>query len=694
MANNRVKTDPAILSARRRQKSQLRDEMERSDKHAGEVARQSLWRATHDKGVDKNQAIVFATTRLCTAVMNSMDVRASINIQTKFGDTRAWTDFQSIYINIKRDAYNLDDPRSVNRLVHFTKGLLYHEIGHIKYTTTVPDLLAAAEQQEHVVLNKYGCSANEFRRSWNYLEDQRMECAMVRYSNILRVYYTTIVLDFVTSSASLGTAWPLVAGRSYLPKPVLKLFHTSAQDSVSILDPTLVSDTSALVSRYKRATSATDMLQCVGEYVAILNRWKALNVQTPDPKGHENHPRRNDDGQQTEKRFDESADPSSSEQDDGTESEDKNPVTDDKGQGTGDGNDQGDAEGDSTDDGIASDAGDSSDGANGTDGDGASNSGDDDGWGDDNDDPITGGHNKTESSEGPAGGRGASHSDTNPSNAEDSTPPAEDTIREALEESLSSSPISHDEMTNFLSDVNGELGNTFAHNVETTEFTDEDLAKVEEVFNGMMGTLEPLAVQADPAWRFRQEQGILDPTAFSLREPGDSDYWCDLDDVGGTGFDLAVSVTLDVSGSMLAMSRDVGIAALGIRKACDALGIPCTVSTFADEGEILWNADEEPTNVYPYAKGGTNPIRILEALDDQRLGKSRHLVIALTDGSWSGVSNLAPYGAPHRVFFVVGIGNWWMNEVIGRLNANAHTVITSPAEFPEHATRALSGFFV
>lgn len=698
MVNNRTKTDPAILSARRRQRDLLRSEWERSDKHATEVARNALWRASNEKGVDKHSAVAFATGKLCSAVMNSMDIRAGIRVRPNRWDTTAYTDFKNVYIDLKRDSYNLDDPKSIARFIHFTKGLLYHEIGHIKFSASPSSLLAEVGLDTSGIVQKYNVLWSEFRKAWNALEDQRMECAMVRYSNTMRVYFTTIVLDYVTASSKNGS-WFLLAGRTYLPKEVLDVFRNTAKDVTALTDPSLVADTSAVVSRYKRATDAAELLAAVAEYVPILKRWELQGASIPDNPSHNGHGNA-EHGEEINRRLRESATEEQPNTDDqptpggNAQGKDKG-ESEGEGEGSGEDTDDG-ADGEGKGSGKDTDTDDKESG-NDSGGGNASGGGDsddgDDGEPDDDDGGLTGGRNETENSDGPVGGNGSSHSETGPSNPEDQTPSPQDILRDALEQSVNDSPITENDVNSFLTDANGELGNPLPHNSDLSEFSDEDLVKVEEVFNGMMATLEPLAVQADPSWRFRQEQGILDPTAFSLREPGDSDYWCDLDDVGGTGFDLAVTVTLDVSGSMNNMARDVGIAALGIRKACDALGVPCTVSTFSDVGELLWAADEEPSNVFPYAKGGTNPIRVLEVLDDQRFGKSKHLVIALTDGAWSGVENLAPYSSPGRVYYVVGIGSG-MEHTISRLHADAWAVIGRPEEFPQQATAALTGFFV
>jgi len=186
--------------------------------------------------------------------------------------------------------------------------------------------------------------------------------------------------------------------------------------------------------------------------------------------------------------------------------------------------------------------------------------------------------------------------------------------------------------------------------------TPSEIDQAHKVRAEMLDVLAPLAVSADPTWRFRRESGVLDPLAYMLREAGDTDYWSELDDSGTTGFDLAVSLVLDTSGSMNGQIEVLGISAIGIRLACDELGIPCTVSTFNDDTSILFDATDQTEMLMVSATGGTQPLAALEDLPQQRAGKARHLVVVFTDGIWEDVPSMAPFRRPGITAIGIALG--------------------------------------
>lgn len=652
----KVKVNKAVISARRRWKFDMSKAWKDAETQSHHTAREALHRAmnrAYDRKSSLDASVLYATTSLVRAVADSMNVRVPINVRNGHR-TEAATDFKTIQIVVKCPPLNLDDMTAVSRRIHFIKGLVYHEIGHIKYTVPLYHLLNDLGKDYNDACNDYYARCPDalhdswmIKKAWNSLEDQRMECAMVRYSPSMGAYFTTIVLDYVAAH-NAPMAWPLVAGRTYLDKGVLDMFRKAA--ATFCTDPTLIRDTSTVVSRYKRAKTPQEMYDCVIDYCLILRRWGVVGdehgIGVPEPTGKHNDPPW--DNPHDRQKYDDSSQP-----EDG--SSDKNVVTSVR--------DDDDAGQDDAPVGVRTN--------------------EDSGKVDlPDDEDIKRGQ-----------GRGTSHSDeyrppTNPPSDKD----IHDSVQKALEDAYTTAPATDHETKEFLSVVNHENNQDMPHNGEVMFLKDEDMQKVDTIYNGMMSTLEMLAVQASPSWRFRQEDGVLDPTAFNLREPGDSDYWSNLNDNGGIGFDLSVSVIMDVSYSMMEnWCRDNGIAALAIRRACDELNIPCTTSTFSDSGRRLWNHDEEPNAVFPYATGGTWPVTCLEALPDERLGKSRHLVIIFTDGQWSEVNNLAPYSAPGRFFLLVGLG-FHLKQYLSTLNANAVVTVATPLDIPEHVTQALAGF--
>lgn len=675
---SRKRTDPAVLSVRRRVRDQLRRENERLANRREQEA-QYLFSDLTDYGDfyrqrrRKTQAIVQATSKLSHAVINSMGVTVPFSVRAAYsGGTSALTDFSSIQINVGSEV-KVDDLKEARKSMEFVKGLIYHETGHIRFTVPFPVLIASAEQEaegaaDNQLMNSMTVSdKNRYHRAWNILEDQRMECAMVRDSGIMAQYFTRIVLEYVVKNGE-PSAWAWVAGRTYLPLDVLRGFRQNAV-AATPTDPTLVRDTSEIISRYKRATSAIAMMRAVVDFSDILERWAATgNGPTGNPSRHENGAQGMP-GEDVNQRIQESAS-GSDEGDDESESE---ATTDGSGAGDSEGSDEQSDE-------------QPSDGPQGS----------DNGQQESSDAPPSGSSSGETASDEIVVNNGEQAQGCDSRDASD-TPRDRRTVREIAEDALQQAEDqdidNSADVKKFMSDINEELNRDIQHNSVTGLLRDEDLAESEVVCNGMLSALEPLMDQTSPSWRFRQDDGVLDPTSFLMSEPGDTDYWVAMDGDGQQGYDLAVVVITDTSASMgSTLCRKTGIAARGIRKACDELEIPCVVLNFDNEATLLWDVDEEVDGRYGLANGGTNPRHPLNRLDTMTFGKRRQLVVILTDGQWDNVTDLSPWSAPGRYILLAGLG-WYVSlDYLKTLNADEAFQIHSPLELPTLTAQSLSGF--
>lgn len=182
-----------------------------------------------------------------------------------------------------------------------------------------------------------------------------------------------------------------------------------------------------------------------------------------------------------------------------------------------------------------------------------------------------------------------------------------------------------------------------------------EIRESEIVRNHMLDLVFPLLGHDDPAWQFRQDDGILDPVGYRLKEPGATDFWSQLSGVGSPGPDLAISLILDVSASMKDDIDDLFVAAIGVRKACDHLGLPSTVLIFSDRSQLVFDADDPTEDVIALSQGTTHPQGALEDLANHRHGKRDHLVIAFTDGFWFDTPFLDQYRTPGTV--IIGVTN-------------------------------------
>jgi hypothetical protein len=666
----KTRTDSSVLSARRRLRDSIKRDNERVDHRMRAAARRDMEALSNNdnqytKARKVNDSVVHATAKLASVVAASMDVRVPINIKSS-SQTSGITDFKSIKISINPNAYDLNDYTQVMRLLKLTKGVLYHEIGHCKFTVPLADILTSAGVDKETV-NKI--SAFKVSKAWNLLEDQRMECAMVRYSPIMMNYFTVIILDHVISKPEMS--WPFVAGRTYLDKRLLDKFRllSSAYCNDVLYEPTLIRDTSRVVAKYKRAASAKEMYDAIIEMVDIIERWQKAGVDIPD--GVDTHGGVFDKSGNDEEVTNDKISSSASEQDDKDESSEDEPQQDG---GLQNSDEQGEDEG---------------------------SSGGDTGF--DKDEPTDGsGHSSAGDEKSDNRQEQAVDDDTyvpgkGASTDEESGKTLREIVDEVRDEVLTTTLEDERDAKEFLSVVNEEQGRSLTHTSAVTTMDDHQLEDANDIRNNMLRVLEPLATQVEPSWRFRQETGILDAVSYVTRDPGDTDFWVGLDDDGQQGYDVAVSVILDVSYSMGNACYDLGSVALGVRQACDEIDVPCTVSVFDDASNILWAADEQPTEVFAHANGGTYPLNALLDLDNQMMNKSRHLVIVLTDGIWpEDIKDLSTFSRPGRYIIGVGYDKYYphgIKSALEDLNPNEAYGIRNVRELPDVITSAISAYF-
>jgi hypothetical protein len=129
-------------------------------------------------------------------------------------------------------------------------------------------------------------------------------------------------------------------------------------------------------------------------------------------------------------------------------------------------------------------------------------------------------------------------------------------------------------------------------------------------------------------------------------------------------------VLLDYSSSMNSYTTELAQVGFATKRACQNLGIPCTVTLWDDAATVLYDANEFAETMPTIAtNGSTNPDTALADLDNQRQDKEHHIVIIMTDGDgdseWDNKKErtLVQYGAQGR--YLIGFG------YDGRSNASA-----------------------
>lgn len=596
--------------------------------HAQQRAAQEGGR--HDVRKRRAHGVVMSVSKLSSAVLNSLEVRAPVYVSSHRHSSVAWahTDFKNINISVNVETYRDDDRDSLASLIHMTKGLVYHEGGHIKWTTPFPNLLDMAGRSDIPSSDKY-----RLARAWNVLEDQRMETAMCSISPVMSRYFTNIVLNVVLNLSDLGANWPWIAGRTYLPSDIRQAIRDAAEqrDVNNIVD-----DMTKCIMRYRRSKSAAEMVDCVIEFRNYLELWGT------DPRGADRHTwdSEEQDSQAVPMPSDipDAPDPPVDKPSPGVTKPSKSETPAD---GVEDAPPQAESDGEE------------------------------------------------------GRGTGAPSSDTRTTPDVESQRSREETLRNRISEETSKNinTVKDAEIEDFVASVNEHSSKPVLDDPSMVRMTDEETKRTVDVTNSMMSVLERLVVQVEPTWHSYMEDGVLDPTLFRLRDPGDTNFWSGLDGDGNNGHDIAVSVLIDSSGSMGGRMNTVSIAAMGIRKACEQLEIPCTLTTFNDDVYMVADANESVDYVRVAATGGTSIINAMMALDDQRCGKAYHLVVILTDGEWSDVSDTRLWAHPTRSINIVGFGHG-MASYISNKGADHWIVIDDLMELPNIVTDSLVQHFV
>jgi hypothetical protein len=165
-----------------------------------------------------------------------------------------------------------------------------------------------------------------------------------------------------------------------------------------------------------------------------------------------------------------------------------------------------------------------------------------------------------------------------------------------------------------------------------------------------------------PAWIEQQRRGVLNVLRYLTRQPGDAEIFKQWAEDDQPGFNIAVSLMLDYSGSMGGYTEELAQAGYATKLACMKLGIPCTVTLWDTGAQVLWDANEE-ADCLPVIEsaGGTDPSVALADLPNQRFDKGQHIVMIMTDGEWQGnqanSGYLAAYNEQGRIFIGCGFNS-------------------------------------
>jgi hypothetical protein len=624
-----------------------------------------------------------SVVRRVAAVLASEGVTVPIKAVAAEGAEQmsAWTDFERIAIRFVPH-------EDVRLLAAALRGLLYHEGGHCRWTVPFRDLADLAG----VSIMGTDARSKALHTAWNCLEDQRMETAVVSDSPRKAAYFTPLLMtEHCSTLDKMAANWPLLVWRRYLPdrlRQQARAMFVAKHNAMGMNGEALADELDRIVTTYVMSTSAVEMWQMVTEMLAVLQACQPLQADMTDA-GHTYQRTRQlpedfqgltipispdmipNDAAPVEHAAPE--DPTSL---DGLSDEAVEHIMEvltasllspetlvevryviDQPPQPGESNEDDDFKGgagslleDEQDQAEAPELPDESGDAAG---DGESDEGGDDA--EESEDEADDGHggqqdegDKSEEDEGEADndasdddeveGSGGGSSGSHTGDGSDDRFTQED-LDELLQEAEDERYAQHDldaDMDAFHEAVdNGATDlDTYAGGIEQN---DALIAQAESLAQDIEDAFHAHTMDRQPAWVEQQRRGVLNVGRYATRSAGDTEFFRQWTEDDAPGFDIAVSLLLDYSGSMGTYVAKLAQCGYACKLACQKLDIPCTVTLWDTEAVTLWDANETaemlPTIT---ANGGTVPDMALGDLDNQRCDRSKHLVLIMTDGQWQG----------------------------------------------------------
>lgn len=645
-----------VITRRRRQAlKELQKESEARETSARARAREALSRAAQVESNDFDrwkENLLASVAANQTAVVRSYGLSIPVDSRVIPNWYRqrlvAYTDFKSIHVrwptsDIPRREASFDEHVAT---VAAMRGVFQHELGHLLFTVPLGTLWNRVKD-----IKDWGSiGPNTVRLSWNLIEDQRMEMAMVKAVPRLAHYFTPMVVGHLTKGGD--RTWLLVAGRSYLPQDVRDL---ARQEFVAEHGEDKAQEWYDIVAWYKAAD--TDME--LWEGVLAAHRFLVGNLLSDTDNTTSEHYNA-DDGVDTD------AGAGSTQEDESDGDDSDSDASESAGTDTEDEAGEGD---EPAEDGAGTDAGDASDDADTEDGEGT-------GAGTDAD-----GETDTSTSEASAG-RGAST---------DSGRDWNDVLQDALQQSndvIQGDKDNHTVVSNAYDTTSrgGTLSNASFSGVDLSE---RSTARAEATAVGVEQALSEFVTASAPVWRSHQDTGVIEALPFRTRRAGERDYHRFFEGNAASGIDLHVSMLCDASVSMdgepiVALSEAMYATAI----ACRNLGIGTTY--------VLWSGDRssyrvwEDGNIGPVqwpTLGGTDPTMALDDLSAHNPEEaSNHLVIIFTDGEWGVDVNLQDYADQGRHIVLVRYGYGLRNGY----NADEVVDITHIDQLPGELSMAIA----
>lgn len=635
-----------IAADRRRAQAADRRQREKKQDEERHAARQRLSPHKGAKPTEEQlllahlQSVVSpAQTALLRAWGYDQTVRGTCGGSYGTGRTNAWTDFKTVEVAAGRDLVQPRDGQDkydlIASAVASLKGAYQHEFGHIRFTVPFNILRESTEHE----LGENGLNGYH-QQTWNLLEDQRMEAAVVASVPSIAGYFKVMVSTIVLAGDMNDRAWMFIAGRTYMSEAL----RMAARDLFAAQHGGPAADRwEEIVATYKAATTNIDLAKTVVLAKTFLDE---LGVDS-NRSDHDHRPA--DNGRRP---YSENEEPAKG-------------ADPDAGATEHDAGADGDADADA-------------DSAGGT-----SADGDDDAADAADDAAGQGGGENVTDDEAPATDTDTDTPSKGAGSGEGLKSLAEQERREAQEEVAEHHDVQA--MAKDVSEASG-TGNGSEYTVYTggkKEFTDDIVASCDQNATAIVQGFNGFMAARSPHMMGGQETGYLDPLAYRTRDIGSRSYRRDMDGEVNQTLDMHLSVLVDNSGSMTGtLMEEASQAIYTLHTAANEIGLPTNFLLWSSHRQVYQVATRDPEPVSYETGGGTwAEDAVKDSMNHCEDSVSNHLVVIVTDGSWGHESRYAIMGTERRdntKYLLVCIGDSTPPD--GHSYADATVTISSASQ--------------
>jgi hypothetical protein len=254
-----------------------------------------------------------------------------------------------------------------------------------------------------------------------------------------------------------------------------------------------------------------------------------------------------------------------------------------------------------------------------------------------------------------------------------------DAIKDAMKDRKDKGKSPSNQAKNMADDFKSDMAGSNMGDIykPVAQMHPDDLATADALGRDIAQRLRSAAAGNGLRWQERSRHGVVNGFNYRTRpNRAEMNFFRQETGTSSLGFDIDVSVLLDVSGSMADHMGHLSIVGHAIKLACDELGAYCTVGLYSSGYTVLYPADEKAGGIRLSAETSTVPRMAFEDLPNHRAPGRRqktHLVIVVTDGQF--VRHIAPYEDANQHWLGVAISeNDGINSTPGEVVSDRNLI--------------------